>query len=223
MTSLLALPLAFFLAEFLLSHFNTLIHKHLNFLFFYQFPNMFYVFGSAILIGVVAGLYPALFLSKFNPIDTLRDIQLKSQKGRLFRNSLIIFQFAVSIILLVSIITVYEQTSFLNKKDLGFDDSQLLHISLPIDGPSKGSILKENLLKNPLIESASLSRGTPGTSTSSYSGILNKNEERKECAHFGIDSNFMKTFGFQLVAGRNLKEFESSGCLINEAYARFME
>jgi len=213
---------ALVLVEFLLTPFKQIIQKELSLLSFYLFPNYLIALFFIIFIGLAAGFYPAVYLSKFQPITVLRDTHPKTKKGTRIRNSLITFQFAVSIILIISFIVIYAQLSFINQKSLGFEIDRLLHISLPEAIQQKGPVIRDNLLKHPQISDVSLSMGVPGEKYS-VSTIKNLNGLKAECTYVGISPDYFDTFQMEIIQGRNLFPGEKNGRLINESYAKFMD
>ena len=121
------------------------------------------IFGLLTFSGFVAGSYPALFLSSLNPIRVLKG-NLKFNWGAVFfRQGLVVFQFSLSIFLIVSMIVIYRQLNFIQTKNLGFDRTNLLYIPLEGELSQKYTLFKENASKIPGIVSISKIRQPPTT------------------------------------------------------------
>ncbi len=183
--------------------------------------------AAAILLGaVLSALYPALVLSAFVPVTVLRGIHSHSSKGMNFRKGLVIFQFAISIILIVGTLTVSKQLSFMRNQDLGVNIEQTVALRIPgamAYSTDRVNRFKRALLDYPLIKSVSASSTIPGEEYSNAaSGIrpLNSDpEDGKRCFFITVDYEYFDFYGIELLAGRKFsKNFSADmdAAILNE-------
>jgi putative ABC transport system permease protein len=186
------------------------------------------ILGGMVLIAFVAGSYPALVLSGFDPVHILKGIN-KSAAGVNLRRGLVVFQFSLSILLIAVTIIVYTQMNHLLDKDLGFDKESMLVIDYNYDEAvnAKSQLLKTTLESNPSILSAAFSRSVPGSHfPNAGTEIETKDGEMKMMTQpiFEVGIDFIPHFGLELVAGRSYsREFASDSSralVINEAAAK---
>lgn len=176
------------------------------------FISGFYLFGVTALIllfiSILAGGYPALVMSNYNPAETIKgNLYIGNLSGQnMIRKSLVVLQFSISIVVLVALLVVQQQVSFLKNKDIGYDKEALLSIgSVSWDG--KGDVFKTSLLQNPNIEQVSISTWIP----TKGAGYMSKripdpaNQDKSIQVYFiNADTDFAGTLGLQLQKGRLL-------------------
>lgn len=179
---------------------------------------------AGIIIGILAGIYPAMILSGFQPIKVLKSMKLAQSdfKGALLRKSLVVVQFALSVLLIVSTIIVYRQTQYFNNKDLGFDKEQVL--TFPARGEVTSNIesFKDELRRLANVVSVTSGYGLPGDQFAG-DGVLvpgdNGDQEYSVNLFIG-DYDYIKTLGLRLIAGRDFSREmatdESEAFIINE-------
>jgi putative ABC transport system permease protein len=155
---------------------------------------------SAIFLGLIAGLYPALKLTSDIPINTAQANFIKKDRD-FVRQSLVVFQFTISIALIICVIAISKQLNFLNKKELGFNNQQIIYTQLNKNLYSTYNTFKEKLLKNPNIKSVSGSQNQLGqvcvTLTRDINGTSRYFQE------LPADPDFIETMGLELKMGRN--------------------
>jgi putative ABC transport system permease protein len=193
--------------------------------------NGFGLFGVlifAVIIGLLAGIYPALYLTSFQAAKVLKG-NTQPRKTQQFRNALVIFQFAISITLIITSVVIVRQLDFMEDKDLGFDDTNVVTIeNLYGLKPSTAIAFKNELLNIPGVTGASLHAGEPASKailafytyqTKSMENALTIN------TYFG-DEDYLDVMGYRLIAGRNFDAdlaSDTSSVIINEAAVRALD
>lgn len=182
----------------------------------------------AIVVSFLGGMYPALYLSNFHPAKVLKGFR-SLHGGEIFRKVLVIGQFAFSLILVIATIVIYQQLTFLQNKDLGFDQSRLIYVTLKNDLALKASLIKADLLTHSSITGVASTSNNLIDVNRSTGGVTWDGKEEGDrilLTHMNVDPNFLSTTGMSLVTGRNFNPLissdTSSAFLINETAARRM-
>lgn len=233
MTSL-AVLVSLLVAEALLPLFNDLAERNLRIP--YQLPSFWLtIAGFTGIVSLLTGVYPAFFLSSFRPISVLKvgvTGHLSTVKtGRSFRQSLVVGQFVLSIILAISTVVIYRQLAYMQSTKLGFDKSQLLHVRLKGDLRGKAMPFKNEVAQLPGVAQASIATSNLVNMINStvieWEGQAPKDEFL--ITQMNIDADFVKTVGMSLAAGRNFSTHITSDTLsklgaylINETAAKRM-
>jgi putative ABC transport system permease protein len=175
---------------------------------------------SGAVIGVIAGIYPALVLSQFKPVKVLKSLN-PTDKGlstAWLRKSLVVIQFAISVILIISTIIVYRQTMLFNTKDLGFSKEQVLQFQTRGSINEKIETFKNELRRTPYIESVTSGYGLPGDRHAGDIVIIPGEKGLVEFPSnvFIGDHDYVKTLGLRLVAGRDFSRENSTD--VKEAF-----
>lgn len=225
--SFISIILAVFLVWLLLPAFNDLAGKDLN-LQLFDLELLFTLTGIALITGLISGSYPALFLSGFKPISVLKG-KLKTGTGDLiFRNSLVVTQFVVSIMLLAGTATVYKQLNYLKDRNIGFEKTNLLSMNMRGDMWDKQESLKAALTEDKLTSNFSIISDLP---TNLASGEADVNWEGKaEDSHpiipsIDVDDNFIDVFQVKILNGRNFSpdfKGDSTNFIVNETAVKLM-
>lgn len=223
LVSALALVLGLVLASLLLPAFNQLADKQLSLPWF----AWWFLPGAAlggIIIGVIAGAYPALFLSTFKPIDVLRGRLSRGAKSSGLRNALVVFQFATSVILIVGTLVVYQQMEFILNKKLGFQKDQVVILQGANTLGDQVAAFKEEIQRLPLVQSVSVGDYLPIDGTQRNSNRFRVENEEQVIGQFWlVDHDYINTLGMEIVHGRDFSRemsTDSSAMIINEAMAR---
>ncbi|MFO7977977.1 MAG: ABC transporter permease [Bacteroidales bacterium] len=218
--SILAMIIAMMIVEVAMPWFNQMLDLNLdlqNLRTWYFFPALI-IF--VIFIGMLAGSYPAFYMSSFNPNEVLKGKTTHSRKHLSLRSGLTILQFSISIILIVSTLLMHRQIRYMLNKDLGFDQEQVLVIRrAEVLGPQVQSF-KEELLQQPGIVSVSASTSVPGHTNNNNGYMMRGRPEETFLMQTNwVDYDYLKTYGIELAQGRSFDPemlTDQQGCLINE-------
>ncbi len=206
-----ALVLSILIVMIAIPGFNSLSGQKLSFTLFtkYQF---WLSLGALFITGVfLSGLYPAFVLSGFRPIEVLKGNMGGTKQSNILRKSLVVFQFAASLFLLIGTVTVYRQIQYMRKQSLGININQTLVVNAPMVGidstyPKKMSAFKDELSQNTSIKDITISTSIPGEPVGWNAGgikLVGADENtQKQYRVIGVDYDYMKTFDLKLIAGR---------------------
>lgn len=172
-------------------------------------------------VGFLAGLYPALLMSSFSPIRSLKGKISHGVIDIIFRKGLVIFQFSIAVVLIIVTTLILRQLDFIQNRNIGLNKEQVLTIELRGIGPQKADVLIEELKKNPKVVSTSVGnfsfKGVPDI-TVLPEGFTET--EMQACPVISVDENFLNTMQIKLVEGRNFsKDFptdEKEAFIVNE-------
>ncbi len=161
--------------------------------------------GTALVVGLLAGSYPALVLSRFSPIEALKGNLRLGKGGSFFRHALVVVQFSISVFLITGTIIILRQMSYMKNKDLGFDQEQTLVIRFDNSAIyNHMDMFRQALLSNSNIKSSCLMTGEPGGYFDSYAfDVEGRNHPWLARTEF-TDFEFVKTLGLKIIAGRDL-------------------
>ena len=227
--SLIAFILAVILVEFFLPFFNNLAGKQLD-LNLSSHPTIFIGLAcTALMTGVLSGSYPALLLSSFQPVKAVTDSLKKGAKGALLRKALVVFQFSLSVILIIGTLIVFHQVNFMKNKDMGFDREHVLFFRMIGELREKKETAKAELLQNPDVLSVTAIHNLPiyessGTSGAEWEG---KPEDFKlQLRLQSVDYDFLKTFNLRMAQGRffskDIPTDTTQSFILNETAVRAM-
>lgn len=183
-----------------------------------------------VVIGCLAGSYPALFLSGFQPINVLKGKLSAGFKGSALRSVLVVFQFAISIILIIGTLVIYNQLKFIRNKDLGYNREHILIVKNLWSLGRGTNAFKQEVKQLAGVQNAALSNSLPTdnggdyTSSSFKNPILNQKDAVLSHQWY-VDEDYVPTLHMQIIAGRNFsKEMvtDSSAVIINEAFEKLL-
>ncbi len=225
--SIIAFILAFGLAAIFLSNFNSLAGKNLFYSDLFDPSFMLLMLLIMTVVGLLAGSYPAFYLSGFKPVEVLKGKLNLGMKGGGLRSVLVVFQFTLSIIMIVGTAIVFDQLDYIQNKKLGFDKDHVLMIQDPWVMKDDIEAFKNEVLRNPKIKNGTISSFIPASesnnSTVFFPGNSPDQNNTYVVSNWRIDHDYMETLGMKLVAGRNFsKDFptDSLALVINETAAR---
>lgn len=200
---LIAFLLTVVLAALLLAPFNHLAGKIISQGILHEGRPLFLLFLAAIGIGLLAGIYPALVLSSFQPIVVLKGRFATGTKGILLRQGLVVAQFAISTALIIATIVVYNQMNFMRNQDLGFNKDQLLVVNT--NGDSARHAFKQAITELPGVQSAGMASSVPGGGNmGAYSQIQNAKGDMQiaNLDLYFVDFDYIPQFKIKMLAGR---------------------
>lgn len=224
--SFLSFGIAIGLAWALLPYFNMLSGKSLSMPWTAWWLAPLFIM-SAFVIGIVAGLYPAFYLSSFQPIAVLKGRVSTGTKNSNLRSSLVVFQFTTSIILIIGTFVIYRQMQFILNREIGFEKDQVLMIQGANTLGNHVGTLKQELLQLPQVQHVAISDFLPVSGTKRNGNPFwkegKKTEESEVNGQFwNIDLDYIATMGMQIVAGRNFSKdlpTDSQAAIINQTMA----
>lgn len=220
--SFLAMLLALLAIQLLLPAFNNLTDKELTMPYTESVLTIPLLIGLVLLIGILAGAYPAFFLASFDPVAVLKTDSPGSTKKSTLRNVLVVFQFTVSIILIAGTLVVERQLNYIQNLNLGFNKEQVVIVKKTDDLGDKIPTFKQELLNNPNISSATNTNSLIGQifGNSAYRLAGESGEETHLLWTYFTDADFVKTYQVEIAAGRYFEEGRQAdlqGVVINEA------
>ena len=226
--SLLACVVAIVLVEFTLPSFNSLTDKTYDFDPFNNFSLLALLFGVSLLIGIVSGSFPALFLLKMKTTDSMKgNLFNRSAKNFSIRNALVTFQFFIAVVLIVSTIVILEQVNFLRNSDLGIDKEQVLVIPVQTNAmAAQYDLFSDELKRNSKVLGITASSNSPTSRVGGWRGYWPDNQEEQVYAPTVIvGHDYFQTMGAEIAAGRSFdREFETDyteAYVVNEAAVDF--
>ncbi len=223
---LIAFLLALSISSLLIGFFNDLARKELSI----PFDQPIFLAGiciAALIVGIFSGIYPAFFLSSFKPLKVLQGRLSSGTRGSFIRNSLVVFQFTISILLIIGTAGVYNQLNYIQTKNLGFNKDQIIVIH---DAYALGDQVEA--FKNQILQSSEISMGTvsgflPIPSNRNDSGFWPEGQKSMENSvsmqKWSVDYDYVETFDMNIIEGRNFsRKFpsDSAAMILNESAAK---
>ena len=216
----------------LLPMFNQIAGKEIDWRSLFQMRFLLGTLTITVIAGIVSGSYPALFLSGFQPVKVLKG-NLQHGRSQILRKVLVVFQFTMSIILIISTLIIYKQLKFMRTKDLGFDEEQVIAISLGGNIGKSYESLRQELIRIPEVLGVSASSHRPTNIGSNSSGVDwdGKDPEMKIVVGLSsVDFDYIETMKIQMREGRAFsRDFPSDALgdhggafVINERLAKLM-
>ncbi|HEX3767252.1 MAG TPA: FtsX-like permease family protein, partial [Puia sp.] len=210
-----------------LSFFNTLAQKHLV-LHLTDPVHLFYLLGITLVCGFVAGSYPSLYLSSFNPVFVLKGIKMKSGSASLIRRGLVVMQFSVSIILIISTIIIFQQIEHVKSRDLGFDKDNLLVTEVQGDMGKHFNAIKQDLMNTGVVDKAALSDHETiygGNNSDHYNWEGKDPNATVIVSQRNVSPELLTTSGIHVILGRDFYSdpvLDSNNIIITQSLAKIM-
>ena len=222
LTSFVAVILSLFVVQILLPSFNSITGKELSIPYIDNIYTIPALLGVVMFIGILAGIYPAFFLASFHPAVVLKSETMGRTKKSNLRNVLVVFQFTVSIVLIVGTLIVNKQLKYMQDMNLGFNKDQVVIVKKTDDLGKQIQAFRQELLKNARIDNASntgrLIGQTFGNSAFRLAGETG--EETHLLWTYFTDAHFVDTYQIEMATGRYFEEgrqADQQGVVINEA------
>jgi putative ABC transport system permease protein len=224
--TLIAVGIALFTDWLLLPVFNRISSKELTISLHSLSWLMPCVIGSVLVVGIVAGAYPAFYLSGFKPVEVLKGKIARGFKGSGLRGSLVVLQFSLSIFLIISTLVVFDQMHYIENKDLGFDRNHVLLVK-NVDHLSNPDLLRQAVTQVTGVVDATQSDFMPtGKLRAQRTVTINTPDKISIFTEFWpVDEHYLNTMDMHLVRGRNFSAqylTDSSGMIVNETAARML-
>ncbi|MBC3788569.1 ABC transporter permease [Spirosoma utsteinense] len=223
----MALGFAIILVQLLLSPFNKLTDKHIAI----EYGNPYYwltLLALALVTGIVSGSYPALFLSSLQPIRILKGSLRFTAGPVLFRQGLVVFQFSLSLLLIIGTLIAGRQVEYIRTKNLGLDRENVIYMALEGELPKRFDSFKQELEQAPGIQTVTASGSDPLAVGSSTTGLEWKGKDPKDKTLFmqlSVSYDFINTMKIRMLEGRDFDKAivtDSTNYIINEEAARRM-
>ncbi|HBF87052.1 MAG TPA: hypothetical protein DDX39_00310 [Bacteroidales bacterium] len=226
--SFISLAFALVIVELSIPSFNQFTGKNIDLGEYVNAASIFFMIGISFLVGLLSGLYPTIYMITVKPLKIFRTNTKIENKSSFARKTLVVLQFTISIIVTIGTIITFQQLSFLRNTSLGFEKENIY--LLPIEHTpilANYELFKADLLKNKNIESITATEDILGINHNTHEYIPHGKGENDWTfvPTFIVRYDFIKTFGIQLIAGRDYipgKDDEKSSIIVNEALVEHM-
>ncbi|WP_281541442.1 ABC transporter permease [Maribacter aestuarii] len=226
-TATLASIVSVLLLLLLLPEFNLLVEKQIE-LGLFSPLHLLSLLGITIICGLLAGWYPAFYLSSFKPVEVIKGIKAKEGSASLIRKVLVVTQFAVSIIFIISTIIVYQQVQHVKGRDLGYQKENLIKMNVNGDMVKNFNPIRQDMIASGMVENVGLNNSQVlygGNNGSGFQWKGGTDTEDVLISFRHITPSFLETAGMTLVEGRNFGDnvaADSTNVLVSESLAKMM-
>jgi putative ABC transport system permease protein len=219
--------LAIIVVNLLLPAFNQFTNKELTLGSHTDYHIWIYTILAALITGILSGSYPAFILSGFNPIHLIKGAKLQSKNDLSLRKGLVIFQFAISVVMIIATLVLFLQVRYINKKDLGFNKDMLVVVDInSAKVRSSAAVINSEFSKIPHVQNVSTTSRVPGEwKTIPTIKIRNEGniDDYKISYFLGVDEHFATTFQTKMLKGRNFVGMnDTSSVILNESAAKVL-
>jgi len=221
--------LAIAIAALLLPYFNEISGKAISLNSFFSpwiIPALLVV---VFVVGIMSGIYPALYMSSFKPIRVLKGKLAGGMKTGWLRSTLVVFQFSISIFLIIGTLVIYLQLNFIRNKDVGYDRDQVIVLNNTDALGNAASVFKKEVVNMPGVKSATMTGFLPTSAWRSDSPVFPEAVADSKSAIstqiWDVDEDYIPTLGMKIIEGRNFsKDFltDSSALIVNESFAKLI-
>lgn len=219
-----AVLLGLLLAQLTVPYFNILANTELKLAI--DNTMLLFLFGLVLVVGLLAGMYPAVILSKFQPVEVLKGKLSLKGDHHWFRRGLLLLQFTMSALLIVGTIVINQQMNFIRNKSLGFNAEHVINVPIPQngeDGKKTTNLLRDLLLRNPEVVEVGVSSFEFGAGWGTM-GYTDDQQKYREFRMNMVDEHFIPTYDIKLAKGRNFEAGSESdrlySLLVNEAFVK---
>jgi predicted permease len=225
--SFLSVVLAVAMMYLILPFFNTVVEKHLT-IGLENPVHIFALLAIGLICGLVAGSYPATYLSSFNPIRVFKGLNIKGSAPVFIRKGLVIVQFTISIVLIIGTIIIYQQIQHIKNRNLGYDKNNLIQTGLRGDMAKRFPVIRQDLLGSGYVENAALSALNQlymGSSTNDFRWDGKDPAKKVLVTQDYVTSEYIATTGIKIKQGRNFHPIaanDSLSVIINETLANLI-
>lgn len=229
--SLIATVIAILLVYLVTPVFNSFVGRNLHLNILLNPHYMLIIIAMFCLVGIIAGAYPAFYLASFRPSRILRGEITRGKKGVALRKALVILQFTISIALMICVSIIFRQLQFIQNAHLGFDRENIILVTLSQDIRTQYDEFKKELLKNPAVQSVTVTHRSPSGQLGDCPGYSIEVDGQRlnnpfQMPHNRVGFDFFKTYGIDIIAGRAFSEEyatdQTEAFLLNEtAVKRF--
>jgi len=223
--AVLAYIIAMLLVELLLPTFNKLVLKDLS-VDYFDLSFLLYLIILVLITAIISGSYPAYILSRFKPEKVLRTYIKGGKKGTVLRKMLVVFQFSISILLIISITTINKQLNYINNQDLGWNQNNLVNVHIGSHFNNNWEVVREELLAYPGIESVSKDASLPvfiADPQANFSWEGKSPDDNIALYWFDCGYDYFKTFKMEIIDGRAFSQnfaSDTSNFILNEEAVR---
>ena len=225
--SALAAIAALFIISLALPAFNELVQKQLSLQLTSPWNSIALV-AVVIICGLVAGSYPSLYLSSFNPVSVLKGLKIKSGSAAFIRKGLVIIQFTVSVVFIISTIVIYQQIQHVKNRKLGFNKNNLVEVHMQRDVSSEFALIKQDLLHTGFVENAAMADHSiiyGGNTDNRFRWEGKPDNNDISIAHRQVSPEFMAVSGMQFIEGKDFDAGSASNnstIIITQSLAKLM-
>lgn len=225
--STLATVLAVILMALVLPWFNLLMGKQLT-LGLNDPAHLLALIVIALISGLLAGSYPSVYLSSFDPVPVLKGLRIKTGGATMIRQGLVVLQFSLSVIFIISTIVIYLQIQHVKTRNLGFDKDNLLEIDMQHDISGKFPAIRDALMQTGLVSHVAFADHATiegGNTIDDFNWAGKPASEKPNIAFRDVSADFLATTGMHLAAGRNFSgtSADSSDVIVNQTFADLID
>lgn len=226
-TSALAVIVSIFFLMILLPEFNTLIEKQLELRLFDPI-HLLSLLGITLICGLLAGWYPAFYLSSFKPVEVIKGVRTKEGSAAIIRKGLVVTQFTISILFIISTIIIYQQVQHVKNRDLGYQKENLIRMDANGDVIKNINPIRQEMIASGVIEKVALINSNILNAGNNRSGLIWEGGKKTQdvlVSQRYISADFFDTAGLEIIEGHGFNEnftVDSTNVLVTQSFAKLM-